>query len=273
MTYTITANPAFNSLEISFDGKPAQEVRDALKALNFRWHAVKKVWYGYSDENTVRAAIDGGKVEKIESKPGAVDKDMLKREFAKAWHDSKMIDFCTNKVAACAVLPSGEIFTVEKQHIETRFCFGESGYDYDEAASMAYHAKTSAEYFKRENMAYFKRWLDDLEDAKNENSNCRLMIYPTQYSGQSEDCNLRGFGFVKTSDVIDACGGSCYLSELPGKELTVNCRACRVATSAEIDAITEAFKTAAAAHEKKVDNYLKRYGMSKVDTWTYWRDA
>jgi hypothetical protein len=150
---------------------------------------------------------------------------------------------------------------------------GESGYDYNEAASMAYHAKTSAEYFKRENMAYFKRWLDELEDAKNENSNYRLVIYPTQYSGQSEDCNLRGFGFVKTSDVIDACGGSCYLSELPGKELTVNFRACRVATFAEIDAITEAFKTAAATHEKKVDNYLKRYGMSKVDTWTYWRDA
>lgn len=60
MNYTITANPAFNSLEITFDGKPAQEVRDALKALKFRWHAEKKCWYGYSDENTVRAAIDGG---------------------------------------------------------------------------------------------------------------------------------------------------------------------------------------------------------------------
>lgn len=66
MNYTITANPAFNSLEITFDGKPAQEVREALKALKFRWHAVKKCWYGYSDENTVRAAIDGGKVEKTE---------------------------------------------------------------------------------------------------------------------------------------------------------------------------------------------------------------
>lgn len=68
MDYTITTNPAFNSLEISFDGKPAQEVRDALKALKFRWHGVKKVWYGYSDENTVRAAIDGGKAENTTAK-------------------------------------------------------------------------------------------------------------------------------------------------------------------------------------------------------------
>lgn len=59
MTYTITRNEAFNSLEITFDGKPSVTVRDALKALKFRWHGVKKLWYGYSDEATVKAAIDG----------------------------------------------------------------------------------------------------------------------------------------------------------------------------------------------------------------------
>jgi len=59
MTYTITQNPQFNSLEIVFDGKPAEEIREALKALRFRWHSVKKCWYGYTDEETARAAIEG----------------------------------------------------------------------------------------------------------------------------------------------------------------------------------------------------------------------
>ena len=59
MTYSITKNEQFNSVEISFDGKPSEAVRDALKALRFRWHNVKKVWYGYKDEETVRAAIEG----------------------------------------------------------------------------------------------------------------------------------------------------------------------------------------------------------------------
>lgn len=59
MEYTITRNEAFNSLEISFDGKPSEAVRDALKALRFRWHGVKKLWYGYTDEETARAAIEG----------------------------------------------------------------------------------------------------------------------------------------------------------------------------------------------------------------------
>ena len=59
MEYTITRNEAFNSLEITFDGKPSEAVRDALKALRFRWHGIKKLWYGYTDEATARAAIDG----------------------------------------------------------------------------------------------------------------------------------------------------------------------------------------------------------------------
>lgn len=57
MTYTITNNPQFNSLEITFDGKPSEAVRNALKELKFRWHSVKRCWYGYSTEEAVATAI------------------------------------------------------------------------------------------------------------------------------------------------------------------------------------------------------------------------
>lgn len=74
MTYTITPNADFNSIEISFDGKPSEAVRNALKALKFRWHRIKKVWYGYADEATARAAIDGEETESSNTtiKPAAV---------------------------------------------------------------------------------------------------------------------------------------------------------------------------------------------------------
>ena len=62
--YTIAVNPQFNSLEISFDGKPSEAIRQALKDLKFRWHSVKKVWYGYASEEEARKAIDSGKAEK-----------------------------------------------------------------------------------------------------------------------------------------------------------------------------------------------------------------
>lgn len=58
-TYTINRNEAFNSIEVLFDGKPSEAIREALKNLRFRWHGVKKVWYGYKTEEEVREAIEG----------------------------------------------------------------------------------------------------------------------------------------------------------------------------------------------------------------------
>lgn len=63
--YTITENPEFRSLEITFDGKPSDAIRDALKSLRFRWHSVKKVWYGYADEQTARKAIESAEPETL----------------------------------------------------------------------------------------------------------------------------------------------------------------------------------------------------------------
>lgn len=68
MTYTITTNAQFNSLEIFFDGKPDEIVRNALKELKFRWHGVKKCWYGFADESTVRKAIGCNEIVALEQK-------------------------------------------------------------------------------------------------------------------------------------------------------------------------------------------------------------
>lgn len=57
MTYEITNNTQYGSIEIYFDGKPAQAIRDALKLLKFRWHGIKKCWYGFAAESTVRDTI------------------------------------------------------------------------------------------------------------------------------------------------------------------------------------------------------------------------
>lgn len=62
--YTIATNPDFNSIEITFPGKPSDAIREALKALRFRWHGVKKVWYGYSTEEAARQAIENAESEK-----------------------------------------------------------------------------------------------------------------------------------------------------------------------------------------------------------------
>ncbi len=40
MTYTIANNEQYNSIEITFDGKPCAAIRAALKANGCRWHGV-----------------------------------------------------------------------------------------------------------------------------------------------------------------------------------------------------------------------------------------
>lgn len=76
MDYTITRNPDFNSLEISFCGKPPAAVREALKSLKFRWNGKKKVWYGFADESAVRRTIDGAETEE----PAADEKPVKKAD-------------------------------------------------------------------------------------------------------------------------------------------------------------------------------------------------
>ena len=55
--FTISDNVERGSLEISFDSKPSDEVRHVLKENKFRWHKVKKVWFGYGNRETIRDAL------------------------------------------------------------------------------------------------------------------------------------------------------------------------------------------------------------------------
>lgn len=204
----------------------------------------------------------------------STEKEMIRNEYAKVWHkDQKMVDYCVGKVAALAILPDGGIIPVEKQGIEKNFCFGESGYDYDDAQRAAAHARKSESYFKTENMRHFREVIRDLMEALNGISNYKVTITEKAYYSQDDDCRICSFQFTRLSDIIEARGGSCFLPDLFGEEIEVRGHRCRVATPKEVDLIIEAYKAAAAQHEKKVDAYLKRYGTSKVHSWTYWRDA
>ena len=56
--FTITDNAQYGTLEITFDGKPPVQVRDALKAAKFRWNGKKGVWYGKADRETITKALN-----------------------------------------------------------------------------------------------------------------------------------------------------------------------------------------------------------------------
>ncbi len=67
--YTVTDNTEYGSVEVKFDDKPAEAVRDVLKANKFRWNKAKKVWYGKTSHDAIVDALN--KAYEAESSSGA----------------------------------------------------------------------------------------------------------------------------------------------------------------------------------------------------------
>lgn len=203
-------------------------------------------------------------------------KEAYREEIAKAWNDPKMVNYCVNKTAEIAVLPSGGLVAIEKQKIITDFCYGESGYDYDDAQAEVAHARSSETHLYNANMKEYRELYKELREAAElRTAEWWLVITDKEYYTQPDNCKLRGYTFVKPRDVIDIFGGSVRVDELPGQQLPENWRNINghIATAEEINALMEAVERAAKQHGKKVEAYIKRYGTSKVHAWTYWRDA
>lgn len=190
------------------------------------------------------------------------DKEMLTNEFRKVWHrrdgsiDEKMVKYCVNKTSAYMVI-DGRIITFDKPNIETRFCFGygiQIQTDYEEAAAMSDYASTSEAYFIRRNLegtdaAGYLRYLDD---------GCfpfEPWLDKSAYTCQTDDCKL---GHIRWEHwhKRDWCEHQGW----------------RRLTDGEIDELRAILKEEQVKFEKRLKTYLKRYGTSKVQTWTYWAD-
>lgn len=53
---TMAINNEFNGIELTFEGKPAEEIREAMKAAGFRWHRMKKLWYAKQNPERMELA-------------------------------------------------------------------------------------------------------------------------------------------------------------------------------------------------------------------------
>lgn len=100
-TYAI--NQEFNGIEITFEQKPEESIRESLKQLGFRWHKAKKVWYAKRTEEREKAAADlaegkgaeiipagAGKTEEMSNKFGVKVGDIF---YASWGYDQTNVDF------------------------------------------------------------------------------------------------------------------------------------------------------------------------------------
>lgn len=255
MKYELTQNKQYNSIEIKFDAKPTAEIIKGLKALKYRWHSAKQLWYGYSTADEVLAVLEGKQAETKAVDTYAQEQEE-NRKLYKALIDAQEKDatwteWLLKHAAAIVKLDCNILYVFDRPEIKTDFCFG-YGYcgvttseEMQAASNMAQKARTSEEYFLDKNLEKVIFDWHALADrwplfAKN------TYIYGTNEMGV-------------THSVIY----SHYANGTPDeKALTEN----------DIKKLQEAQEHVKIDFEKRLKTYLKRYGTSKVRSWSYLSD-
>ena len=178
-------------------------------------------------------------------------KEILRESLAETWRED-MQNYIMKETAYIVELSNGDIVKLEKPRIETSFCFG-AGYcgyctaeEWDDANDMARHARTSEEYFKSENM---RQITEKIEALKAPTAHTWKLI--AEYTANQEN-PLKAY-------VLERYGCNCYQH---GRE----------ATRDDIQRIISGLEEVKKQFEKRLNTYLKRYGLSKVRTWSYLRD-
>lgn len=185
------------------------------------------------------------------------EKEFMIAQHRLVWSkDEKMVNYCVGKISDIVYLPDG-VFVIDKPSIQTDFCFGyhdyedvDDPYGYNGAQRRADAAEKSTEFFIRKNLENcgFDDWIRELTDKWS------VVYLRPKYWSQTEDCKLL--------DLTDYGNEQRVPANADGRLLTTEERAL----------IIKGYESAKEKFTKRLNTYLKRYGLSKVNTWTYWLD-
>ena len=176
---------------------------------------------------------------------------------ADVWEDDHMIDFCTKKADVVVKTEKGFFLEVEKEGIKKNFCFGYSlsrydSEDYDNANAMARYAAASLDYFRKENLKKLNDCINFYSDTNNQ------LFFHNHYISQKNNVlkSVCSFEYWNTpKDIFDKE----YKEYTPVSEK-------------DRQVIVEAYKKELELFTKRLETYIKKYGLSKVHTWSYWQD-
>ena len=163
------------------------------------------------------------------------------------WKGSKsMIAYACHKISDCYETEKGYLIEFEKPSIKKDFCFGYDDFysNQEDADEMAGHARTNERYFIEKNLEEINRLIKSLESGK---------VYARK--SYDDSVNLRCLVFEKYLRAYEFEREEC--DELSG---------------ADVAGLIEMAQNERRKFEKRLGTYLKRYGLSKLNVWTYYRD-
>nr|DAO98396.1 MAG TPA: hypothetical protein [Bacteriophage sp.]DAU98941.1 MAG TPA: hypothetical protein [Bacteriophage sp.] len=188
--------------------------------------------------------------------------NIIKKE---VWTSStSMQEYARKMVAYVVELPDGTIIDFDKPKIQKDFCFGAGMYaratdeEMEETQSMVEHARTSENFFKRKNLEEINSQIENLYQALEGEYEVYTSLH---YYGQEIGSRLKSYSICRISQNPEYAPG--YWS---------NCRDLKKCGKDEIEIIISGLEQVRKAFAKRIDTYLKKYGTSKVNAWSYIRD-
>ena len=230
-------------------------VKDSLKKMGGRFNAKLSCGCGWIFSNKMRE-----EVEKFISSGEVTER--VRAERKSPTEGSQFVSWLNEYLTICdksdvdyykkyfvgAVKMQGGYYLIEKPSINNRFCFHDEGEDYEFYKKLMADKETRlANYFKSENLACFDNKIEKITKGEEYTEDKRVW-WNSCYNDKR----------------IELCFYSSYNRCDEGYTLC---------TDEEKKLILKGLKFGRELFERRLDSYLKRYGTSKLHTWTYWADA
>jgi hypothetical protein len=204
-------------------------------------------WLSEKDFNDVMAAFHEEKQAELSPEPSK-GKNMTEPSEKKytEWLDEYLtLRGCpaNKRYHVGAVKFNGCFYAYGKPSIENKFCWADEGPEYDEYLAVTSNDKLLADYFVKKNLRNINHRIDVFKDK-------------TQVVYIKKDDRSHSFYFYTP-----------YWGGRPDSEDDI------LIPDDLREIFIHFFEWIKANFEKRLKTYLKRYGVSKLHTWTYWRDA
>lgn len=241
-------------------------IKDYLKRLGGRFNPKLSCGAGWIFSKTkldeVQKFLDCGAVatsDSTDTKRDEVLWEEYKQRVLKAEKGNKeWLDYWLKKTSALMMTDCGIILTFEKKKIKVDFCWSDEGADYDEYKRLRSSEQSMREYFLAENLREYDNKIKELSTLKDKHGNT---LVPVMYE----------------RDAYNYCWGVAdnslrLLKEYDFEEEKKHRYVHRM-TDNDVKNALAILKDERNKFEKRLNNYLKRYGVSKLHTWTYYANA
>ena len=216
-------------------------VKDNLKALGGKWFRKEQAWlFPKTKLEEVQAFINSGTIAagKEEGKNNRFADDLKEFLETQCKNDSDRKYYGKGCVGA---IKFGEHYLlIDKPSIKNRFCFHDEGPNYELYKSLHADEGKMRQYFVNQNEFEFTNKISRIE--------------------KGEEVRLKESDYM--NEICLYIGGY-YYDRQEG----------RLATEEEKALILDGLKYGLTCYRKRLNAYLKKYGVSKIHTWTYWADA